>query len=147
MRQIGTLGTIPTITVAGHVFTDLDNLIMITGTTGASPNTLIGLSRVSASPTAYQVTAGKTLTISAVRVNGYGAGPASGSVTYGDNALNAVSASGTPQTNAVNDVTTGYLVAGIGAVLEFVTDFDAPATKYMTGVGELVIIKAFGYEA
>lgn len=63
-NAIGTIGNIPTLTVAGRLFTDLTSIIMLAThtTTGGSRN---GTFRKmgSGSGAGYQVTAGKTMTV------------------------------------------------------------------------------------
>ena len=64
-KPIGTLGTIPTITVGGRVFTDLDNLIVLTAY--AQTGTAAGATfREPVASSGYQVPGGQTLRILAV---------------------------------------------------------------------------------
>lgn len=61
---IGTLGTIPTLTVGGRVFTDLTTLIILAGYQGSNARTTL---RVPGASSGYPVTTGKTLTVHAAR--------------------------------------------------------------------------------
>jgi len=147
MKQIGTLGTIDTLTVGERVFTDLANLIILSGNSAASPNVLCGLSKTpAASPTAYQVTTGKTLKIAALRVFGYSAAANFGGALYGDTALPVNTGTATPPTNQISDNLQGYFPAAIGGTVSFVTNFDVPATKYVGAYAEASYVTAFGYE-
>lgn len=146
MRQIGTLGTIDTLKVGERVFTDLANLIMLTGATASGGNVLIGLSKVAASPTAYQVTSGKTLKVQAIRAIGHASGATFGTVIYGDTAVSATAATSVDPTNRVDSREYGYFPAAVGGMISYASNFDIPATKYVAGYGETVYITAFGYE-
>lgn len=63
-RAIGTLGTIPSLTIGGRVYTDLDNLIILSAGTSTSGNTT--MFRKGTGSAGYPVTASKTLTITSL---------------------------------------------------------------------------------
>lgn len=150
-RAIGTLGTIDTLTVAGRTFTDLGNLITLGGTIPASPNVFIGLSLTqTASPSNYQVTTGKTLTIGAIR--GFSLSTSAnpfGQVGYGDTST-STSGAATPPTGAIYSWS-GYAHPGTatGEIFETGLDFDVPAQKYPFAIAAAgnVQLAVFGYEA
>lgn len=62
---IGTLGSVDTVTVGGRSFTDVPNLIILSMYIGGSGNFTTG--RKANGTAGYQVTAGKTYTIGAIR--------------------------------------------------------------------------------
>ncbi len=61
---IGTIGTIPTLTVGGRVFTDLTTLIILKAHVSGNTRSTM---RKSSGSTGYQVTAGKTYTVHALQ--------------------------------------------------------------------------------
>lgn len=125
---------LPSITVGGRVFTDLKNLIVlrtaITNVGGATN----GTGRLNTGSAGYQVTAGKTLKIKAVRAFGQTFTAAGGFyVCYSDNDVGVVST--TAFTNAKYSGNSSSLaiclnVNAIGVWYETAFDFDVPATKY-----------------
>lgn len=95
---IGTLGTIPTLTVGGRVFTDLTTLIELTGFCG-NTNTNASL-RLYSGSSGYQVTVGKTLTLHAQQISWTTASGSAGfALGYADNDVGMDS--GTAFTNPV----------------------------------------------
>lgn len=64
---IGTLGTIPSLTVGGQVFTDLTTLIVLYGSVATT--TRYTTLRKPGATSGYQVTTGKTMTIRAAKIN------------------------------------------------------------------------------
>jgi hypothetical protein len=59
-KPIGTIGNVPTVTMGGRVFTDLDNLIYLSGAVPTGARCTLRKNNGSAG---YQVTTGKTMTI------------------------------------------------------------------------------------
>lgn len=153
-RQIGTLGTIDTITVGGRVFTDLTTLIYLEAYTATTARyTTYRKNNTSAG---YQVTTGKTLSIYAIRVmTDSAAGSSAGSVlSYGDTDVGLNSAAA--PTNVVyqfGDSTARIFLTTTGQTsgvfYESPTLFTVPATKYAAqlAVGNDCLALAFGYEA
>lgn len=151
-RAIGTLGSIPTATVGGRVYTDLDNLIYLV--TGVSTGGRYATFRTHNGSAGYQVTTGKTLTISSV-VNLSDTSTAYYSLLcYGDNDVGLDSAAA-PTTV----VRLGGLAAGARAHLTSVGSgnisipalplkFQVPATKYPAIYSSNAdsIMYAYGYE-
>lgn len=150
-KPIGTLGTIPTLTVGGWVFTDLDNLIQLCASNSnqkywrfVAPN----------GTGAYQVTTGKTYKIYAAQITAATDIDSLSGLLYGDN---SVDNSNTPPTNAVFQYDTSVNVGGIATyvvpkgVTGFVTRFDVPALKYPHLLGSQTPglqsgVTIFGYE-
>lgn len=62
---VGTLGTVPSMTVAGRVFTDLTNLKVLVFGVGSTGNVRSSF-RAPGATSGYTVTSGKTLTIEAI---------------------------------------------------------------------------------
>lgn len=90
MKPIGTLGTIPTLTIGGRVFTDLENLITLAGHASTGGSTESGLKRIGpAFSTAYQVPASKALRVLAVKLGIAGNGVLQLDLGYNDAALTA----------------------------------------------------------
>jgi len=146
MKQIGTLGTIDTLTVGERVFTDLANLLILTGATAASANVYAGLTAGVQASTAYQVTTGKTLKIAAVRAFGFSGASNFAGVLYGDTAMATETGNAIGPTNPVFDALQGYFPPGVGGKVEYATNFSAPAGKYIGCLADACYITAFGYE-
>lgn len=151
---IGTLGTIPTLTVGGRVFTDLTTLIILGGY-ALSNNSFASLRKPNGSA-AYSITTAKTYTIYAAKLIGYTLGGTGYiNVLYGDTDAGMDAASA--PTNAVycnGDAATRY--AGVGASSTGTgyfldgshTPFAVPAGKYvaskfLNGGGTAFV---YGYE-
>lgn len=159
-KPIGTLGTIDTIAVYGRVFTDLTNLLALHGYVATSTRVYATL-RKSSSTSGYQVTTGKTLTLSAGNLmcaivsSTFGVSPA-----YGDNDV-GLDSSSTP-TNVVNfigsstaiamSINTGAAATPSGAPVNSTAWlFQVPALKYpamlASASGTAVTASFYGYEA
>lgn len=155
--QIGTLGTIPTITVGGRLFTDISNLIILTERvlTAARFSTL----RKPNSSAGYQVTAGKTLTIEAQQSisSASSASQYEYFLLYGDTDVGQDSAAA-PTTpiyvagEATNTITAGHYEQAASETyvmpVNLITRFQVPAAKYAafkaTSAG--TVLWAYGYE-
>lgn len=147
-KPIGTLGTIPTITVGGMVFTDLSTLIVL-GTLAGSGNR--GTFRNTAASSGYSVTSGKTLTIWAIDI--VSTQPTSDievTLAYSDNDVGFASA--TAFTNPVYEfgATNQFhgLAPAYGSRGSWATKFPVPAAKYpgvLNSNGQASIY-AYGYE-
>lgn len=88
---IGTLGTIPTITVGGRVFTDLTTIIILQAYMNSSAATRYSTFRRTSS--GYQVTTAKTLKLHAAKWSGIGTNSGGFTMGYGDNDVGFSSAS------------------------------------------------------
>lgn len=154
-KPIGTLGIIETVTVGGHVITDVTNLITAGGWINAGGNAYVTARKVNTTA-GYQVTAGKTFHAYAVKVLSNDTGTAVGfGLAYGDNDLGA-SATVTVPTNFVSEFggASGSDLSGLyktilGSQMEISSQFTIPATKYMQMVkigGGQVGGVVFGYE-
>jgi hypothetical protein len=136
---IGTLGTVPTLTVANRVFTDLgSDFVMLYGAFEGNSTGAHSTPRLANASSGYQVASGKTLTIYAAKLILNSGTDANGlSIAYADNDLGILASNNSP-TNPV------YL-AGFnqtGAATCFITfqyaqllnevplNFAVPATKY-----------------
>lgn len=143
---IGTLGTIPTLTVAGRVFTDLTTLITLHAIAGGSNYATF---RLPNGTSGYQVTTGKTYTVYAAKTYlTAAAGWTSMTIGYGDNDVGQTSAAAPTNLVVVGGSTTIPLVAAASPA-EAPTKFNIPALKYpalvnvsATGAGVI-----HGYEA
>lgn len=153
-RQIGTLGTIDQISVGGRVFTDVTTIIILNAyiTTNGRFTTF----RKNNTSAGYQVTAAKTLSINAVKVNSDAAAGTSLGCTlgYGDTdvGLNSAAAPTTPiyQFGAVGSpVLSGLQGSNTTNTMESATLFTIPATKFPVGVadGTNIAVTVYGYEA
>lgn len=154
MASIQTPSAVPSITVGGRVFTDTSNLIVLYGFGGgSSPNFS---ARKQGSSAGYQVPVGKVFKAQAVVVM-----PDSGTrntllLGYSDNDVGVGTA--TAFTNGVGIAggaltsNSGSLISGFsgGLPIGVATDFQVPATKFLsgqvgtTGLNATVII--YGYE-
>lgn len=153
-KQIGTLGTIPSITVGNRVFTDLDNLIILIAQVTASGQ--FTSFRKFNGTAGYQVTAGKTLTVEAFKVTG-GSGTAGNDagILYGDNDVgyNSVPAPTTPVypggLSTSPSIARDTMTATATFLPEGAINFQVPATKYLTLVANAApcIMYVYGYEA
>ena len=123
---IGTLGTIPTLTVGGRVFTDLENLIELSG--AGSSTSIYSTLRLSGASSGYQVPVGKILQIRAVQFTA--TTPAVLAAGYSDTDV-GYATSTAPSVNVVPYVQSDYFYTGgdtpqVGIPLQF----DVPAGKY-----------------
>lgn len=155
-KPIGTLGTIETLTVAGRVFTDLTNLIILHSKTGGQ--VYCGF-RKSTGSAAYQVTTGKTLTVNALR---YMAGTFNAAaylnfyLVYGDNAVGWDSVTGpTTPIYECDGSSTSRLARPVATLFapywEDTSGFNVVAQKYLVqeqaAAGSVLKVSAFCYEA
>lgn len=148
-KPIGTLGVVPSLTVANYVFTDIDNLVTLWASVGGNNSTL----RKTNTTAGYQVPVGKSFKIYAIRFTSGSAANADLYLNYSDNDVGMGTA--TAPTNAVYvyDSSTNRLIsqgpATISSGIEvFLGPFVVPAGKYVTlkttaGNGT---IQVFGYE-
>lgn len=150
-KPIGTLGTIPTLTVGGWVFTDLDNLIQLYSSMSAQKYWAM----VAPNGTGpYQVTVSTTLKIYAAQICNVAQSDSISALLYGDDVANN---SNTPPTNAVYQGDFGTTFSGFGffaaaaGVHSFITRFDIPSQKYPhviqnNGAAAIAGVTVFGYE-
>lgn len=160
-QPIGTLGTIPTLTVGGRVFTDLDNLITLVAQEGASATSQNCTFRKVGVTGGYVVpalTTFKLIAIKIVSVTATAGANANGNldILYADNDVGF--GTNTAFTNPVylggdsSSVVRFQSLIATGQSSEFVINFDIPAGKYpaiagqfaVTGQEDMVI--AYGYE-
>lgn len=138
---------VPTLTIGGRVFTDLTNLIELVGIAGNTNGTTL---RKPNATSGYTVTAGKTLTIYAVRVvvSSASAGVEIG-LGYADNDVGQNTA--TSFTNPVSLGGVGNLMTlSTVGIFELAPFFQAPSTKFpyvqgLSGSGRF-LVEAYGYE-
>lgn len=154
-KAIGTLGTIPSLTVGGSVFTDLDNLIVLGGTN--STNAFCTLRKPNGTA-GYQVTAGKTLTQRALHFTDLdtAGNSATCSLLYGDTDVgqNAAAAPTTPVYNfgtSAISIVNAIIAGGLDKNHEVSIFFQVPATKYpgatMGAASGIKAVLTYGYEA
>ena len=154
---IGTLGTIPTLTVGGRVFTDLTNLIILYGMSTTSTHNWSTLRKQNGS-SGYTVTSGKTLTINAVTCITPNSTAPAVSLLYGTSDVGLDS--GSAPTGAVylaggSSTNTIYIsqCASSGSSLSQISsgsvDFQVPAGKYPCGYMNTqgCSMSTLGYEA
>lgn len=151
MAQIIQPSVIPTLTVGGRVFTDLTNLIILTGTLAGAANGYTTMRRINGTA-GYQVTTGKTLTIYAMKALLQVAGNCN--PAYAD--ADVGNATNTALTNPI--YFTSVLGAGVtngnsplGSWQDTQIQFAIPAGKYMCIVNQAgatnALYMAFGYES
>ncbi len=149
---IGNLGTIPILTVGGRVFTDLTNLIFLIGSVNTAGRGCTG--RKAGAASGYQVTAGKTLTIYAVKITCEDSAGAYGiTLSQSDNDVGVNTA--TALTNAVVlcPLTTGFAIyapASTGGQTTLEVSLPVLAAKYLTGQASITRsgdFYTYGYEA
>lgn len=145
-----TPGAIPSLEIAGRTFTDLTNLIVLFASPKAGAGTRYGTFRRVGTSAGYQVTAGKTLKIKAMRIDcsAVSAGLYD-LIKYCDNDIGlGAAADGTNPTSAVGTPITNVLATGNNQQF-LCMDFAIPATKYpsfdsQAALGGLILL--FGYE-
>jgi len=147
---VNTPGTIPSLTVAGRVFTDLSNLIVLYSAfagVGAGYST----PRLSSASSGYRVPVGKSFRVLAVQVQTNNAVANSG-VTLGYQDTDTGACSNTAPTNGVVIGGTNlYAYMGVGevGVIEYPCDFSIPAGKYLAtyngNTASAGFLKIFGY--
>lgn len=143
----------PTVTVGGRVFTDLTNLIALTATMNAGAAARYSTFRRGSA--GYQVTAAKTLKLSAMKSLVMGTGSGIITLGYGDNDVGFTS-SAAPTTATYPWGSTSYFGApAVGNYLfhEFALDSSTgfAATKYPffqnDGVALICMVLIYGYES
>lgn len=142
-------GTVPNLTVGGRTFTDLSNLIVLYA---ANQGSTYSTFRKRNSAVGYSVTAGKTLTIYAVRLISFFPTAAGSAIFQSDTDVGFNSASA--PTNLVyfggSAVSTVVYPPTAAGVSEMAIDFQVASGKYVgTGVpGSSAggVIEVFGYE-
>lgn len=157
MKQIGTLGTIDTLTIGGRVFTDLTNLITLYAATNAVSTFATFRKNGSQVAAGYQVTSGKTLFIYAIQIQAEGAGGSEVAIAQTDTDVNLQSAGplvspiyfGTESTIAtpiiVGESGTGVVGITAGNPLGIATSGKYLSTDSLGTTGCIVL--AYGYEA
>jgi hypothetical protein len=147
--QIGTLGNIPTLTVAGVVYTDLTNLIVLAAYATGTNN---GTGRRPGATSGYQVTAGKTLTIRSVLIHSSATTAPNTKFAQSDNDVGVDS--GTALTSPIYLVSSANIysaAAAIGSEAAIPMFFPVLATKYWSftsGTGSSAVTAlSYGYEA
>lgn len=147
---------IPTLTIGGRVFTDLQNLIILYCFCGPQGSTLNGTFRKAGASSGYTPSGSKTFKLSAIKYSIQAtAAAATGSVLigYADADVGLASAAG---------LTNGVFIAGGGSpsnigvgmavmkeTYEAVCDFVVPNTKYLcaqAAAASAIATVAFGYE-
>lgn len=151
-RQIGTLGTIDTLTIDGRVFTDLTTMIRLNAMIASNTKATF---RKSNATSGYAVTALKTMTVMAVRVLSDNAANEADRMLYADNDLgNSSSGSFTNEVDVAGQ--TSMFISGTPTAATAPSrwdygdvDFPVPAGKYLGWQlnGTRRYIKAFAYEA
>lgn len=137
----------PSLTVGGRVFTDLNNLITLSArVTGATYSTL----RKPNGTSGYQVTAGKTLTIYAMKCVGISTTnafkPGYGTTDAGQN---GAAPSGSVVFAGDIGTNTGFVISGAGSVLELAVNMTVPANDFpyiVSGSASDCYCLAYGYE-
>lgn len=148
---------IPSLTIAGRVFTDLENLIILKGYAEGTTN-VRGTARKQNASAGYQVPTGKKFVIKAARLqvnNSAANANFAALIAYADNDVGI--GSSTAFTNAVyvggstNTAAFGAMNALSNTIQEFFHNFEVPAGKYI-GVWALasatnyIGVEIYGYE-
>lgn len=150
-NPISNLGTIPTLTVAGRVFVDLDTLIhLVAGAlTGGTANrfTFRKLNTTSG----YQVPASTTFKVKATHSIVFVAAATNGAYMYyqdNDSGIASNTAPTTPVYMGGDSITAYFCGKGVGVHETPIVDFSVPTTQYLGGTGDEIGAKfaAFGYE-
>lgn len=145
-------GVIPTLTIAGRVFSDTKNLKILRGNIGSNTNRYT-TTRISSGSGGYQVPVGYQLRVLAVRIDTVtGAAGSNLTILYSDNDQGIGTT--TAPTNPVymgGAAGSSYITGGITAAGEKETpvDFVIPAGKYLgfDGQGNSIScqVQAYGY--
>ncbi len=141
---IGTLGNVPSLTVGGRVFTDLTNLIVLTAAHSAGNLSTL---RLPGASSGYQVPAGKTLKIWAIRQYTTSSYVAPTSLGYGDTDVGYNSGS-TPTNPIYYSVgANAYTAGATTGITETSLLFSVPTGKYVFGStsGQQGGTTVFGY--
>lgn len=134
MKQIGTLGTIDTITVGGRVFTNLSGLIQLYGFTIDATNRYTSVRKPSSS--SGYAPSGVIFQVSAVRIVNFNTNTQNGlAIFYSNNDL-GVSSTTVPSSPVYigGDSTLSEIVATTttqGSETIFLTDFRVPSGKFL----------------
>lgn len=144
-KPIGTLGTIPTVTIGGRVFTDLTNLLILQSFTGnASRRGTFRLGQ-----TGYQAV--NTLTIYALEAHAASATAMQFQLAYGDTDLGFDSASAlvTPVYEFGGYAGTRHTTAAVGVARQFACKHQTPTGKYpaVDFLSSSGTVTAYGYDA
>lgn len=149
-KPIGTLGTIPTLTVAGRVFTDLDNLKILRGRVADSTNSY-GTFREENGSAGYTPSGLNNFRVRAIRVIG---DSGSGDLYFGQSDDDVGASSAGAPTNFVppgNSTVLG-LIANLGVRndIELPSDFLVENGKYLSLSGAATAasatVEVYGYE-
>lgn len=151
MSSLANPSAIPTLTVGGRVFTDLTNLIVLKASISAAGR--YSTFRRLNGTAGYQVTAGKTLTIVALRGFNRGAAVESVNLQYGNTdsgVESAVDQTGVVYESGAAMYNSLAFSATSGSSAEAPSGFTVPATKYpgvIGTTGSTVSVYAYCYEA
>lgn len=162
MAAVTLPAAIPSITVGGRVFTDLENLITLAGytTNNANPRSTPAPITSSRQTTGYQVPVGKSFRVLAVEVFPTGNVVSNGErvfrLSYADNDVGSVGAStaftnDTSLVGAVNSLSIGSNANTMASVTGFAQSCNAyiPAGKYPAVTSEHnapMLYRIYGYE-
>jgi hypothetical protein len=154
---IGTLGTIPTLTVGGRVYTDLTTLKIVVGMTKSGG--VNGTFRVPKATSGYQVTTGKTLTVSSARMLMFvGSGPYNSTILQSDNDVGSATSTAFTNPSYYNGDSSNTTLFSAGTGITGITgltevggiDFAVASQKYLSVLGTTggqAMHWAYGYEA
>lgn len=148
---------IPSITIAGRVFTDVENLMLLKSYAEGTTN-IRGTARKQNASAGYQVPVGKKFVIKAVRVQATNTASNANQVAivgYADNDVGI--AASTAFTNPVYPAgsstagAVGAMTAISNVVQEFLLNFEVPAGKYVGIVAvatavNYITVEIYGYE-
>lgn len=139
----------PTLTVGGQVFTDLDNLISLVGSTASG--TLYTGFRKNTETSGYQVPVGKILVIKAMRIQNKSTSTTFFSLNYADNDQGMGSATAPTNPVYLGGATQCCPAGGTSVNIQEYggLDFRVPAQKYIGGNDQdasgLTFVQLFGY--
>lgn len=146
---IGTLGTIPTLTVGGRVFTDLSTLITVVGSIVQATGTN-STCRAPVATAGYQVTTGKTYTIWAASYVSHVVGVFQLLYTDNDTGTPGATAFTNPKYYNSDSANPIFITAASVSTVSREVFFAVPALKYvslLTGTGSMVgSCWFYGYE-
>lgn len=158
-KAIGTLGAVDTITIGNVIFTDVSNLIMVSGYVTDGTNKWTSF-RKPAGSSGYTPSGSKTFHVRAVRIFSLGTvGNGTGFILGYNNIDLGLSGTTSPSSpiyiggdstaTLANVVVFGSSVV-TGTTIEAVVDFVIPNTKYIfasnAGSASSALIQIFGYE-
>ncbi len=148
---VGTLGVLPSLTIGGRVFTDLTNIIMLIGSSKTGALNCTG--RKAGATSGYQVTAGKTLTISAIKMQSETTTAWGCYFNYSDNDVGYSTSTALTNGVVLAPLSSSFALeapATVGGIGNFEVSIAVIAAKYLTsiqigtGTGDWI---AYGYEA